>query len=77
MAYINRQEIKISQLPQAAALQGGEIIPLVQSGQTVQASLNQMATIFFGNLLIDGGSASTPRTSSCFAIDFGNSAQVS
>jgi len=43
-------QTKVSQLPYAGALTGTEAVPVVQSGQTVQASVNQFNAYTFGTL---------------------------
>ncbi len=48
--YFVGSQTKISQLPSASAITGTEILPIVQNGQTVQVSTNQLNLYFTGKL---------------------------
>jgi len=48
--FLVSSQTKVSQLPYAAALTGTEAVPMVQTGQTVQASVNQLNAYTFGTL---------------------------
>jgi hypothetical protein len=63
---------KISAMPSAAALTGAELVPLVQSGANVQATLSSVSTFTrgYGSIYVAGGSTAqtTSGTANTYTI---------
>lgn len=54
---------KISAMPSAAALDGSELIPLVQSGANVQATVHTVTAATYGEIYVAAGSTAQTLTS--------------